>query len=335
MSIRTRVVAAMTAAILGGAAVVAAAPAVGAEEQVADLVVVAEVAADTSLTVSETIRYDFGNTIQRGIYRDIPVAEELATGDVRHYGVDVLSVRMDGASVPYELVLEDGNLRVRIGDPEGAVMDVREYEVVYRVTGSLLPPAPEAGAAGVVELYWNLVGTGWQVPIARAEARVTGPADAVAVACYAGYYGSGTPCTTAVTRATVVLGPVMLVPGEALTGAVSWPAAAFTQPIVQDVREGPTASAIRGALIGAGAGLVVIAVIVGLAIALRRRDAGAPAGAPLTYSPPGDSRRRRWRPRSPARASPRRRSWPRCWTWPRADGCTWMSTARTSSDCAA
>lgn len=269
----------------------AAPAAVAAEEQIADLSVTAVVAADTTLTLTETIRYDFGDTIQRGIYRDIPMVEELASGDVRQYLVEVLSVRLDGADVPYVLEEQDGYLRVYVGDPEGFVMDVREYAVEYRVSGALQALSADdaaliGGGEGDAELYWNFVGSGWQVPIARAQATLAGPADVLAVDCFAGAYGSDERCPVEVTGSTVGFGPVSLAPGGALTGAAAWPASAFERPIVQDIREGPVASAIRGALIGAGLGALAIGILAGAAVALRRRDAGARVGAPLTYGPP-------------------------------------------------
>ena len=287
-----RTVLPLTAVVAAVAALLAVGPSVAAsEEQVTDLVVVAEVAPDTTVTLSETIRYDFGSTVQHGIYRDIPVAEEVATGDVRHYGVEVVSVRMDGGAVPYALQEQDGNLRVLIGDPEGAVMDLREYEVVYRVTGALRELTSEeaeqlGGRGGDVELYWNLVGTGWQVPIASAEAVLMGPTGALAVDCYAGPYGSEERCATTATGSDALLGPVSLPPGGALTVAAAWPASAFTAPAVQDIRQGPAAEAARGALVGGVAGAVAIASLAGLAWGLRRRDAGARVGAPLVYGPP-------------------------------------------------
>ena len=42
-------------------------------EQITDFQVAAVVAADTTLTLTETIVYDFTPTVRHGIYRDIPL----------------------------------------------------------------------------------------------------------------------------------------------------------------------------------------------------------------------------------------------------------------------
>jgi uncharacterized membrane protein YgcG len=80
---------------------------------------------------------------------------------------------------------------------------------------------------------------------------------------------------------------VRLPAGASLTGAAAWPASAFTRPILQDIRMGSGASAGRAALIGGVAGVAAIAVMVGLALAWRRKDVGSRLPlAPPTYGPP-------------------------------------------------
>ena len=261
-------------------------------EEVRGLTVDAVVSADTTMSVTETIDYDFTPTVRHGIYRDIPLYDELITGEERHYAVEVTSVRMDGQPVPYETGREGRYLRVRIGDPEEFVTGVHEYVIEYRVTGALRAMTPSEGVAiggqgGDAELYWNFVGSGWEVPVARAQATVTGPADILAVGCFAGSYGSDATCPADTSGPTVVFGPVRLSSGASLTGAAAWPASAFTLPIAQDIRMGRGESARRAALVGGVAGVVGIAVMVGLALAWRRRDGGESLPlAPATYGPP-------------------------------------------------
>ena len=99
MSMRSRVRSAALAVGLACAAALYLAPASAAEE-VSDLTVTAVVSDDTTMSVTETIGYDFTPTVRHGIYRDIPLYDELVTGDERHYGVDVVSVTMDGQVTP-------------------------------------------------------------------------------------------------------------------------------------------------------------------------------------------------------------------------------------------
>ncbi len=267
------------------------APAAAAEE-ISRLQVAAVVSADTTMAVTETIDYDFDMTVGHGIYRDIPMDEDLASGDQRHYGIEVTSVRMDGQPVTFETGSEGSFLRVRIGDPESFVTGIHQYTVAYTVSGALRPiGAAEAEAigaqAGDAELYWDFIGNGWDVPIASARATVDGPGEAIGLACFAGAYGSDAACTTRATGTTVAFGPVELPAGGSLTGAVAWSAAWFTAPVVQDIRMGPGESAARGARAGGAVGVAAAALMVAVALLWRRRDRGASLPlAPPTYGPP-------------------------------------------------
>ena len=181
---------------------------------------------------------------------------------------------------------------MRIGDPDAFVTGRHEYVIEYRITGALQSMAADdavaiGGQGGDAELYWDFVGSGWEVPIASARATVTGPADILAVGCFTGPYGSQDTCPTSMSGATATFGPSQLDPGSSLTGAAAWPASAFTAPITQDIRMGATASAGRGAVIGGVAGVLAVAVMCGLAIAFRRRDRGVSMPlAPAMYGPP-------------------------------------------------
>lgn len=288
----TRTVLLTAAAVaLAGSALVGMAPSASAEE-ISDLQVAAVVSADTTMTLTETIAYDFTPSVQHGIYRDIPLFDELVTGDERHYGIAVTSVRMDGGSVPYETSVEGSYLRVRIGDPEEFVTGMHEYVVEYRVTGALQSMSAADAAAiggqdGDAELYWDFVGNGWGVPIANAQATLSGPVGPIAVGCFFGPYGSDTRCPAVTSGTTVAFGPVQLSSASSLTGAAAWPASAFTVPVVQDIRMGRAASAGRGALIGGVAGLVALVGMIGVALAWRRKDGGASLPlAPPMYGPP-------------------------------------------------
>ncbi len=278
-------------AVIAVVGLVGVAPAAVAEE-IDDMAVSAVVSDDTSMAITEAIEYDFGATVGHGIYRDIPLFDELTTGEERHYGVELTSVSMDGDPVPYETEREGSYLRVRIGDPDNFVTGVHRYRIAYVVTGALSPmsaadAAAIGGQGGDAELYWDFAGDGWEVPIVNAQATVTGPADILALACFTGPYGSNDPCPASATGPSATFGPVTLATGSALTGAAAWPASAFTVAVTQDIRPGPGATAARGALGGAIAGVLAIAGMVGLALAWRRRDLGVSMpGAALTYGPP-------------------------------------------------
>ena len=79
---------------LVAAAFLAAAGAVGLAapahaEQINRFTVEARVDADSSLHLVETITYDFQGEYRHGIFRDIPLYDDLGLGKRREYGIEV------------------------------------------------------------------------------------------------------------------------------------------------------------------------------------------------------------------------------------------------------
>lgn len=282
--------------LVGGTAVGLASPA--AAEYIRELDVAVAVNPDTSIRIVETITYDFETEYRHGIFRDIPVYDETLTGLRREYGVAVADVTMDGAPVPWVISESGPFLNVRIGDPNVTITGPHTYVITYTVTDGLRviteddaadPAMPPAVSVGDVELYWDVIGTGWDVAIATAKATVTGPGPALSAICYVGAAGSDARCPAATVQSIALLGPTRLDPGEAMTTAVVYPAASFTATPRENRSQGlPTNPivGVLGALIPAG---LLAAVPIGIAVARRRADAGAPVpGAPPQYAPPDD-----------------------------------------------
>lgn len=289
--------------ILLGALLLATGTAVGlaspaAAEYIRELDVAVTVNADTSLRIVETITYDFESEYRHGIFRDIPVYDETLTGQRRSYGVAVADVTMDGAPVPWVTSDNDPFLNVRIGDPNEMITGAHTYVIAYTVTDGLRviteadaadPAMPEAVSAGDVELYWDVIGTGWDVWISSAKATVTGPGPVLSAICYTGAAGSDTRCPAATVRSSALLGPTQLAAGEAMTTAVVYPAAAFTSTPNENLSQGLPSNPVVGVLGSLIPAALLAAVPIGIAVARRREDAGAPVpGAPPQYAPPDD-----------------------------------------------
>ncbi|MCX6433355.1 MAG: DUF2207 domain-containing protein, partial [Actinobacteria bacterium] len=189
-----RAAVAVSALLLCGLTTVAAATAAHAE-YIPQLEVAVTVNPDTSFRVIETITYDFESEYRHGIFRDIPVYDETVSGQRRTYGVTVNSVTMDGGSVPWTSTEDGPFLNVKIGDPNQTITGAHRYVVDYTVTDGLRvitaedkadPQMPASISVGDVELYWDFIGTGWDVWIESAKASVTGPADVLNAVCYSG-----------------------------------------------------------------------------------------------------------------------------------------------------
>ena len=270
-----------------------------AAEQIRSFDVAMAVQPDTTIAVTERISYQFPEGEERrGIIRDLVIADPLDDGRLWTYGVTVRSVTADGSPVPFEATEDGSLLRVRIGDPDVLVSGVVDYVIEYGVTGAMRTYAADELAGdepygeGDVELYWDLVGSGWEVPIAAATATVTGPQPALAYGCYAGAPGSETECPVAEDGDALRFGPVSLDIGSALTGVIAYPGAAFTAVPVPSIAEPEPTTPISTLLaIAAPIALIALALPIAIVLVSRRRLRGAELdGAPVQFGPPGDLR---------------------------------------------
>lgn len=296
--VRRPLLAALSAVVAVWLGIVIAAPA-RAQEQVADFDVAVEVRADTTMAFVERITYEFPAGQERhGIVRNLVLSEPVDGGGSWRYGVSVTSVTADGAPVPFSTSREGRILQVRIGDPAAVVTGTIEYEIAYEVAGGLRAYAAgelagdEPYSAGDVEFYWDLIGSGWDVPIAQARATVTGPQPALAYACYAGAVGSESECGIAEDGPSLAFGPVSLARDEAMTGVIAYPGSAFTVAPSPDIAEsGLLDDPLSSGLIALPLALIALAAPIIPVVVSRRRLRGAELdGSPVQFGPPGDLR---------------------------------------------
>jgi len=144
---------------------------------------------DATFRVTETIEYEFTDE-RHGIFREIPIVHpEKSSGFFKERIIDVTlkSIALDGAPVPYVLESTKDLFKVRIGDPDSTITGRHTYVLTYDVGGGLSYPVGEG-----VELYWNVTGHNWQVPLLNVEARVRGEEAALRSirSCYSGVVDS-------------------------------------------------------------------------------------------------------------------------------------------------
>ena len=131
-----------------------------------------EVAADVdgSLSVQETIDYDFADEERHGILRLVPDRAPFEQTRDRRYPISDLTVQSPtGAPAQTEVTTEDGVTTIQVGDPDTEVGGRHTYVLGYRVAG-VADPGDDAD-----RLTWNAVGTDWEVPVDRVEVRLAGP----------------------------------------------------------------------------------------------------------------------------------------------------------------
>ena len=126
---------------------------------------------DGSLLVEERLRVTFPSTNQyHGIEREIPLSYRNAVlGTRMRIDFELIGVQLDDAHVPVS-VRRDGAAQVlRIGDADRWITGTHVYIVMYRV-GNVLLFHDE-----YVQLYWNVTGNEWRIPIVSASARFVVP----------------------------------------------------------------------------------------------------------------------------------------------------------------
>lgn len=148
---------------------------------------------DGSFRVTERIEYVFTND-KHGIFRYIPTTHQDAASSAfkeRYIDIELESITVDGMSVPYEEQDEDDQLFIKIGDPDMTITGAHTYEIVYDVMGAI--SYPQYGGA---DLYWNVTGSHWDVPMKRVEVRVSSPEGVLARerSCYKGPEGLAGSC---------------------------------------------------------------------------------------------------------------------------------------------
>lgn len=189
--------------------------------------------ADRTIDVTEQIDVDFGPLQKHGIYRDIPITYrktldagmQVAAGKVK-VDIDRISVT-DGAGEDLGLQVTRGtDARLRIGDASRTVTGTQRYIIHYRLARGL------GFFEDHDELYWQVTGARWPVPILKSHATVTLGVDAPADVlpweawCYAGWPDSNdnSRCTAEASgKGTWEFSAGRLDPGEGLTMVASFP----------------------------------------------------------------------------------------------------------------
>jgi len=144
---------------------------------------------DARVDVTETIVYDFGTARRHGIFRDIPVRYHTTHGFMRSTDITDISVRdADGRAWPFRTSRHGSDQRLTIGDASRFVSGQQTYVIHYTIRDVINYFDDHD------ELYWNVTGNGWSVPIMQARSSVHAPG-IIRQECFSGRSGSTTPCT--------------------------------------------------------------------------------------------------------------------------------------------
>ncbi len=142
---------------------------------------------DSSILVEEKIRYDFETSEKHGIYREIPLKN--ANGwKIKIKNISVTDE--NGSDYFFSEKISNGKKIIKIGNNSEFVTGVKEYNISYQVFGAI------TYFKEFDEIYWNVSGNDWAVPIEKIEAWVLLPNNATPIKtyCYYGYKGESNSC---------------------------------------------------------------------------------------------------------------------------------------------
>ena len=249
---------------------------------------------DRSIDVVEHIDVDFGPLQRHGIYRDIPVRYRKVVGSGLPISAGKVSVGLavesvtDGAGHELSTKIERGDrVRIRIGDADQLVTGKQSYVLHYKLASGL------GFFDDHDELYWQVTGTEWPVPILHSAAEVTIATPAATATldsagwsawCYAGWAESSSSerCKAALVRAGEYhFESGRLEPGEGLTLVAAFP---------KGVVPAPTAVEKIGAIVAKWwpAALPIVALIFMFNLWWRRgREPSAGSIVPVWRPPQG------------------------------------------------
>ncbi len=160
-------------------------------EQIDSMDLNATINYDSTVSVIETIKYNFGEESKHGIYRTIPLGF-IGKGEPVHTSISDINVTDEkGSNYTYEITSKDP-LNIKIGDADVLIDGIHTYKISYKILHSI-GYYPDRD-----EFYWNITGNAWEVPIQKVTASVTIPdpinMSYVTTYDYCGYSGTNKNC---------------------------------------------------------------------------------------------------------------------------------------------
>ncbi len=196
-------------------------------EQINNFNVQIKIEPNAILHVTETIVYDFGTQRKHGLYRYLPIKYKARGGNYKLRLTNIKIINQNGQAYHFKKILSGNNLKLKIGQTDKTVTGLKTYVISYNLQRAINYFNDHD------ELYWNVTGNGWSVPIKHASAEIILPhtSDKITHHCYAGNPNSRHSCAEEVSlKQRVVFGQSNLGPGQGLTIVVGWPKGWVNEP---------------------------------------------------------------------------------------------------------
>lgn len=201
-------------------------------EHIKNFIIQVDIDQKGNLLIKEEITH-VKNEPHHGIFRDIPISSIKYKGVKLTNDIDIKTVAiLDEATnslnpVKYEKTKESGYVKLKIGDPSTFITGEHKYFIEYSVKNGITYFDDHD------ELFWNIVGTAWQMPIEQVDFIINSKAATTDKLCFTGAYGEKTQnCNFISEENNSLIGEstAKLVAGEGLTVVLAYPAGTFTKP---------------------------------------------------------------------------------------------------------
>jgi len=182
---------------------------------------------DSTLSITEKITADCGNLPNKhGIFRTVPTFYQKTASEKVKTPVDLVSITdFEGKSLKYSTVKSADSITWKIGDPNKTVTGENFYKITYKVHNAVRFDDPNFD-----ELYWNLNGNFWEIPIDNFRATLPLPEqinkENSEINLYSGAFSqkdAGLANYTWNGKSLIVSSTKTLNPGEGITLSLTFP----------------------------------------------------------------------------------------------------------------
>jgi uncharacterized membrane protein len=169
---------------------------------------------DATISVTEKINYDFETQLRHGIFRTIP----LRNSDGSKILIKNILVKDEKGNDYSFTKTSNDTITIKIGDPHTTISGRHMYIISYDVQNVLV------SFSDFDELYWNVTGNDWQVPMDQVFTTISfeniNNEQIKQFSCYQGAQGSTDQCELNNKNGSLQTTVTNLSPGQGITVAV-------------------------------------------------------------------------------------------------------------------
>lgn len=168
-------------------------------EHVGSFDVFASINSNATVSITETINYNFGNQVKAGFVRYIPLNYQNLDGKKISVNVSDVTITDDGGNPivfnQSKFKSEDKKktyLQIVVGDEGGQISGSKKYVIRYTISGAIKTVGENA------EFFWDITGDKWPVYVAYPEVKISLPQkvekENISKECFVGLHEATITC---------------------------------------------------------------------------------------------------------------------------------------------